>query len=191
MTSTASMAAPILAHVWQFRSFSADTLDALAANAIRETAARGAAVIREGEAGIDAYVVIDGRLEVQIAGKQGPLPIAVLIAGELFGEVAIVAGSERRSASVVALTPVTLLRIDGGAFAQAIADDSHVRPELEAAANRMAVGRFIKSATLLGDLSPAAVAHLAECVHVRRVPSGEVVIRQGDPGTECFLIRDG
>lgn len=191
MTSTASVAAPILAHVWQFRSFSPDTLDALAANATRETAPRGTAVIREGEAGIDAYVVIEGRLEVQIAGKQGPLPIAVLGPGDLFGEVAIVAGAERRSASVVALTPVTLLRIDGNAFARAIADDAHARPELEAAAERMALGRFIKSATLLGDLSPAGVAHLAECVRVRRVASGEVVIRQGDPGTECYLIRDG
>jgi len=132
MKSTPSFAAPILAHVWQFRSFSPDTLDALAANAERETAARGAVVIREGEAGIDAFVVIEGRLEVQIAGKTGPLPIAVLTAGDLFGEVAIVAGAERRTASVVALTPVTLLRIDGASFAQAI-DDDHARPELEAA----------------------------------------------------------
>jgi len=185
------MAAPILAHVWQFRSFSPDTLDALAANAVRETAPRGSVVLREGDAGRDAYVVIEGRLEVQIAGKTGPLPIAVLAAGELFGEVAIVAGSERRTASVVALTAVTLLRIDGRAFAQAIADDSHVRPELEAAANRMAVGRFIKSATLLGDLSPAAVSRLAEAVRVRAVAAGEVVIRQGEPGAECYLIRSG
>ena len=80
-------------------------------------------MIREGDAGIDAFVVIDGRLEVQIAGKNGPLPIAVLGRGRTFGEVAIVAGAERRTASVVALTPVTLLRIDGAAFAQAIADD--------------------------------------------------------------------
>jgi putative peptide zinc metalloprotease protein len=190
MTSTPSFAAPILAHVWQFRSFSPDTLDTLAANAVREKAPRGFVVIREGEAGIDAYVVIDGRLEVQIAGKNGPLPIAVLGPGELFGELAIVAGAERRTASVVALTPVTLLRLDGASFAQAI-DDDNARPELEAAANRMAVGRFIKSATLLGDLAPAALAHLAERVHVRNAVAGEVVIRQGDPGEECFLIRRG
>ena len=190
MTSTPSFAAPILAHVWQFRSFSADTLDALAATAVRETAPRGTVVIREGEAGIDAYVVIDGRLEVQIAGKNGALPIAVLGAGDLFGEVAIVAGAERRTASVVALTPVTLLRLDGAAFAQAI-DDDNARPELEAAANRMAVGRFIKSATMLGDLPPAALAHLAERVRVRAFAAGEVVIRQGEPGEECFLIRHG
>ena len=104
MTSTPSFAAPILAHVWQLRSFSPDTLDTLAANATRETAARDDVVIREGEAGIDAYVVIDGRLEVQIEGKSGPLPIAVLGAGDLFGEVAIVAGAERRTATVVART---------------------------------------------------------------------------------------
>ena len=191
MTSTPSFAAPILAHVWQFRSFSPGTLDLLAANAARETAGRGAVVIREGDAGIDAFVVIDGRLEVQIAGKTGPLPVAVLTAGDLFGEVAIVAGAERRTASVVALTAVTLLRIDGAAFAQAIDDDSHARPELEAAAERMALGRFIKSATMLGELQPAALAHLAERVHTRHAAAGEIVIRQGDPGEECFLVRQG
>ncbi len=190
MTSTPSFAAPILAHVWQLRSFSADTLDTLAANATRETAAKGDVVIREGEAGIDAYVVIDGRLEVQIAGKSGPLPIAVLGPGELFGEVAIVAGAERRTASVVALTPVTLLRLDGASFAQAI-DDDNARPELKAAAERMAVGRFIKSATLLGDLSPGAVARLSERVQIRHASPGEIIIRQGDPGDECYLIRHG
>jgi len=189
--STPSFAAPILAHVWQFRAFSAGTLDALAANAARETAARGAVVLREGAAGTDAFVVIDGRLEVQIAGKSGPLPLAVLGPGDLFGEVAILAGVEGRTASVVALTPATLLRIDGAAFAQAIQDDPHVRTELEAVAERMALGRFIKSATLLGDLPPGALAQLAERVRVRRVAAGEAVIRQGEPGEECFLIRTG
>ena len=191
MTSTPSFAVPILAEVWQFRSFSPDTLDALGAHATREAFARGTAVIREGDAGRDAFVVIDGRLEVQIAGQNGPLPVAVMGTGELFGEVAIVAGAERRTASVIALTAVTLLRIDAAAFAQAIAGDVEARPELEAAAEHMAVGRFIKSATLLGELTPAALAQLAEHVHVRRAGAGEVVIRQGDPGAECFLVRAG
>jgi CRP-like cAMP-binding protein len=191
MTTTASFAARVLERVWQFRSFSADTLDALAACAARETSPKGAVVIREGDAGADAFVVIEGRLEVQIAGARGPLPLAALGPGELFGEIAIVAGDERRTASVVALTPVTLLRIDGVAFAAAIRDDPHVREQLEATAARMAVGRFIKSATLLGDLDPERIAELAEHVHVREAGSGEVVIRQGDPGEECFLIREG
>jgi len=191
MTSTPSFAAPILAHVWQFRSFSPLALDALAANATRETATRGTAVIREGAAGTDAFVVIEGRLEVRIAGPNGPLPVAVLGPGDLFGEVAIVAGVTGRTASVVALAPVTLLRIDGAAFGEAIADDPRARAELQTAAHRMAVARFIKSATLLGELPPGALAKLAERVEERRVAAGEVVIRQGDPGEECFLVRDG
>jgi CRP-like cAMP-binding protein len=192
MTGTASLAAPILARVWQFRSFSPDTLDALAANAYRETAAKGTVVISEGAAGSDAYVVIEGRLEVSIAGKDdAALPVAVLGPGELFGEVAIVAGGERRTASVVALTACTLLRIDGTAFAAAVAGDPHVRTQLEAAAARMAIGRFIKSATVLSDLPPAALADLAERVTVRHAGAGEVVIRKGEPGEECFLVRSG
>lgn len=191
MLGAPSFAAPILARVWQFRSFSAETLDALAAHATRETVARGAIAIAEGDAGTDAFVVIDGRLEVQIAGKTGSLPVAVLTAGDLFGEVAIVEGAERRTASVVALTPSTLLRIDGSAFAEAIEETPHARAELETAAHRMAVGRFIKSATLLGDLSSDALAELAEHVHERRAAAGEAVIRRGEPGEECYLVRDG
>ena len=92
---------------------------------------------------------------------------------------------------MVALTPVTLLRIDGSAFAEAIEETPHARAELETAAHRMAVGRFIKSATLLGDLSAQALAKLAEHVHERRAAQGEEIIRRGDPGEECYLVREG
>jgi CRP-like cAMP-binding protein len=191
MTGTASLAAPILARVWQFRSFSPDTLDALAASSTRESLPKGTVVIVEGSAGIDAFVVIDGRLEVSIAGPSGSLPVAVLGPGELFGEVAIVVGTERRTASVVALTAVTLLRIDGNAFGRAMDDDPRVRAQFEAAADRMAIGRFIKSATVLSDLAPSALAQLAESVRVRLAGAGEIVISKGEPGEECFLVRSG
>jgi CRP-like cAMP-binding protein len=188
--TAATLAAPVLARVWQFRTLSPDALDALAASAARETYAKGATVIAEGEAGVDAFVVIDGRLEVSV-GPTVKLPVAVLTAGDLFGDVAIVAGTERRTASVVALTPATLLRIDGRSFARAMHDNPHVRSQLEAAAERMAIARFIKSATLLSDLGPAALAQLAERVRVRAAGAGEVVIRKGDRGEECYLVRSG
>jgi putative peptide zinc metalloprotease protein len=191
MLGTPSFAAPILARVWQFRSFSAETLDALAARATREVAAKGTVILAEGDAGTDAFIVIDGRLEVQIAGATGALPVAVLNPGDLFGEVAIIEGAERRTASVVALTAVTLLRIDGASFGEALRESPHARAELATAAHHMAVGRFIKSATMLGDLSAIALAQLAEHVHERSVAAGETVIRRGDPGEECYLVRDG
>jgi hypothetical protein len=43
-----TLAAPALGRVWQFRSFSPDTLDVLAANAFRETVPKGTMVIAEG-----------------------------------------------------------------------------------------------------------------------------------------------
>jgi CRP-like cAMP-binding protein len=191
MMAAASFAGPILSRVWQFHAFSPQTLDTLVAHSMRETAPKGAYILHEGAAGCDAFVVIEGRLEVQIAGKNSALPVAVLTAGDLFGEVAIIEGTEVRTASVVALTPVTLLRIDGDTLREAIEHTPHTRAELSAAAHHMAVGRFIKSATLLGELPPEAVARLAQHVHERRVVAGDTVIERGEPGEECFLIRTG
>jgi CRP-like cAMP-binding protein len=188
---TPSVAGPVLARVWQFHSFSPETIDELAAHATRETAPKGTVVLAEGDAGTDAFVVLEGRLEVQIAGKSGPLPVACLTPGDLFGEVAIVEGRDQRTASVIALTPVTLLRIDGASFAAAIDESPHVRAELQTAARHMAIARFIKSATLLGELSSHALAVLAEHVYERRASPGEIIIRRGEPGEECFLVRSG
>ena len=166
-------------------------LDVLAAHASLATAVKGVRIIEEGGADSDIFIVIEGRLEVQISGKSGPLPVAVLGPDELFGEVAIVSRIPRRTASVVTLTNVTLLRIDGETFSEALEESPYAREELEAAAHHMEVGRFIKSATLLGDLPNAALAQLAERVGERRVHAGEDVVLRGEPGEECFLVRSG
>ena len=185
-----SDAATALARVWQLRRLSSTARDVLAAAARRESVARGTVVIAEGDAGIDAFVVIAGRFEVSVAGKHGPLPVAALGPDELFGEVAVVTGAHR-SASVIAVTPAEVLRIDGAALERVLADAPAVRAELEATAAEMAVGRFIKSATPLGDLPADALGRLAERVTLRRAPAGEAIVSKGEPGDVCFLVHRG
>jgi putative peptide zinc metalloprotease protein len=183
-------AAGVLARVWQLRGLSSKARAVLAAASRFEAVAKGTAVLVEGEEGRDAFVVVAGRLEVSIAGKNGQLPVATLAADELFGEIAIVAHS-RRTATVTALTPAILLRLDGDALTAALDEAPLVRVELEAAAAQMAVGRFIKSATLLGDLPAEALANLAERVQKRTAAAGEAIVRKGDPGDVCFLVHRG
>src|ERR1700682_1950698 len=95
-------AASAIAQVWQLRDLSPEATDALTAAGGVEPQLDGAAIIRQGETGEDAFVLIDGRLEVRIDGRHGPVPIAVLGPGELFGEQAILDPANVRTARVVA-----------------------------------------------------------------------------------------
>lgn len=74
----------------------------------REQIAAGAEVFRFGEPGESAYVVESGRVEVLAADGR---PLALLGVGALFGEVALL-DQQARTATVRALEPTTLLRIE-------------------------------------------------------------------------------
>lgn len=187
MTSTVAT----LARVWQLRELSQEALAALAAASNVETYAKDTVVIAQGDIGEDAFVVVTGRLEVLVDGRRGPVPVAVVGPGEMVGELAVLDSSHVRSATVMTLAPSQLVRVDGIALAAAIAQTPVLRAELEATSHRMAIGRFIKAATLLSELPPDALADIAARVRVRNVAAGDTAIVQGEPGFEAFLVRSG
>jgi CRP-like cAMP-binding protein len=77
--------------------------------------ARGEHIIEEGAAGDSFFVVDRGEVEVrkELGGVQRPL--ARLMEGQFFGEMALLTGS-RRAATVVAVTDVDLFTIDKTGF---------------------------------------------------------------------------
>jgi CRP-like cAMP-binding protein len=77
----------------------------------------GAEIIREGEVGESIYIVVDGRVQVAKGGR----PVAELAEREVFGEMALLDPAPR-SASVKALTEVTLLTIRREDFADIMAE---------------------------------------------------------------------
>jgi ATP-binding cassette subfamily B protein len=95
-----------------------ETLGRLAARMEREELPAGSAVVREGDRGDRFYVVLAGMLAVSQASRG---PQSVLRPGDYFGEVAL-AMEIPRTASVRALTPVTLASCDRATF------DEFVRP---------------------------------------------------------------
>jgi CRP-like cAMP-binding protein len=73
--------------------------------------APGDVIIRAGEPADAMYVIIDGNVDIRLADKS----IDVAGRGEIIGEMALVDQSNR-SASVHALTPLRLARIDRRRF---------------------------------------------------------------------------
>jgi CRP/FNR family cyclic AMP-dependent transcriptional regulator len=94
-------------------------IGSVAALAGEERHAGGEAVFEESSASTDLFVVLDGRVCVEIdapaASGEGHehLQLAVLREGEVFGEIAFLEG-KRRSARVSAMDGVRVARLDGG-----------------------------------------------------------------------------
>jgi ATP-binding cassette, subfamily B, bacterial len=107
-----------LARVPLFTGLSGQTLAGLANAMRREQILPGAAVVQEGEEGDRFYVVLSGVLTVS---QQALGARRVLRPGDTFGEVALALGVPR-TASVRAMTPVTVASCDREAF------DRYVRP---------------------------------------------------------------
>ncbi len=95
-----------------------ETLARLASNMTREEIAAGEGVVIEGEADDRFYVVLSGMLTVSQRSRGAQ---SLLRPGDYFGEVAL-AMNVPRTASVRALTPVTVASCDRETF------DEFIRP---------------------------------------------------------------
>jgi CRP-like cAMP-binding protein len=98
----------------------------------------GHVALREGEFAFDLYAIKQGAAEVQRRGE----PIAVLRAGDCFGELGVSRPdtgrwSRRRTASVVVTEPTDVIAIDGGAI-RSLSDEI---PELRDALHQLAATR--------------------------------------------------
>jgi hypothetical protein len=82
---------------------------------------QGETIIRRGDPGTAAYVIVEGRAGV----SAGALPVRELGPGEVFGELALITSSPR-SADVVALTDVDLMVLEREAFHRQISQNPEV-----------------------------------------------------------------
>ena len=81
---------------------------------------KGSTILREGEAGDDAFIICQGKARVLKNIKGQSVQINTLAEGDVFGELAII-GNCPRSATVVAETDLMVMRIQKEAFMNLIA----------------------------------------------------------------------
>jgi MFS family permease len=107
-----------------FASVSHGGIDQLASAAEEIDVLPGDSIIREGDPADAFYAIVEGTFAVTALG-QAPNEVQLddLTVGEYFGEIGLI---ERmpRTASVSALTPSRLLRIDGAAFLDALTESA-------------------------------------------------------------------
>lgn len=103
-----------------FASVSDGSVDQLAGSAEFEDVETQQVVIRQGEPADAFFVIESGDFAVSAVDPRGrSVELPAMSAGDYFGEIGLIENSER-TATVTALSPARILRIDGEAFVEAL-----------------------------------------------------------------------
>lgn len=117
-----------LAEVPMFSACTKKELGIIGRNADEVTFDAGAELVREGEAGSEFFILMNGKASVSRKGRE----LAVIGPGEWFGELALL-DKAPRNATVTATTPVSVIVLSQRAFKGLLA-------EVPAMSNRLLTG---------------------------------------------------
>lgn len=104
----------------------------------------GTVVVAEGQTGDRLFLIEQGKAEVTTRGATGPVVLAQLEREDMFGEIALLATSRRRQATVTALTPLWTLTLSAQAFDRALTAFPDARIDVAAMAETLLTAKFLK-----------------------------------------------
>lgn len=106
-----------------FRGLPDDRLDAVGRVSMMRSVPRGSVVVHAGDRTDFVYFVLTGNAKVLVSDEEGrEVILSILGPGEMFGEMSVL-DENPRSATVVAVTPATLVAISKGDFRRLLAEN--------------------------------------------------------------------
>lgn len=157
----------------------------------------GDVLARQGDEADEVFVVVDGEIEVSVDVSDGrgqqTLELATLGAGDVAGEITVVAGG-RRTASLVAATAATVLVIGRASFEEWLLSHPDEMSDLIRGArdrlDRTLVARILRD--LVGETAgDVAMTTLVERLDLTRLEAGEHLFTQGDESDAAYIVVSG
>lgn len=147
-------------------------------------------IAREGEEGDEAYVVLDGAVQVCVRGPGGnQLTIARLERGDLVGEQACLETGNRRHASLVAAGKATLAVVPGETVRAALAGDPRAAELMVERGQRHALERLHKFSATGAEI--AKMLESAGNLQIRTLAAGEFLFSEGDTADFAGVVLSG
>ena len=122
----------LVAKVPLFRTLDAARITAVAGVLRARRAGRGERLIRKGDQADSMYFIVSGEVEVDL---ETSAPKGRLVAGDFFGEIALIA-ERTRTATIIALSPCKLLVLDKDDFESFMHEHPDLREVVRVAAMR-------------------------------------------------------
>ena len=141
-------------------------------------------MIQEGDQGDCLYVIGSGTLSCSkvFPGKTDPTFLKQYQAGEAFGELALLYNAPR-AATITANDVCVLWKLDRDTFNHIVKDAAQRRREKYES--------FLGQVPIFETMEPYERSKLADAFTEKRVAAGEMIIREGEPGNELFLLQAG
>jgi CRP-like cAMP-binding protein len=181
----------LLAEVPAFSHLPDPVLEDLASRLTEERFRSAGRVVVEGDTDDRLYLIVEGRAEASTIGPSGIVPLATLGPGELFGELSLLEAGSSRQATVTVVEPLLLLSLRATDFRLALDAHPEGRAAFEKLADDLLVTKLLKQASPFSTLDGERLRRLAARLERLEVPTGETIIRQGEAGEECYVLRSG
>src|SRR5712692_308608 len=149
------------------------------------TLKQGDTLIEERSVGDDAYLLVDGSVRIVAQGENRTL--ALVGAPALVGEMAVVQG-QGRSATVLADTPCTVLRLPGKELRRLMDQQPLFSSAMRERADLLLADAFLKRKSPLRDLPAEIVSTLATRLRPRELEPDQLIVGNDD---DLYLVRRG
>ncbi|MHA7965540.1 cyclic nucleotide-binding domain-containing protein [Paenibacillus sp. CAU 1782] len=151
----------------------------------------GEVFITEGEFGDCCYFIMSGEAVVSSRNLIGrPVLLGVLGEGALVGEIALLL-KEKRTADIKALGELTVLRLGSAPFYHLAKTSPLFHESLVFTARIRQVHGLLRKATMWSSIADAELRGLAEVTARRQVAKGEIILTEGRPAQELYMIARG
>jgi len=155
--------------------------------------APGATLMRQGDAGDELYLVLDGRLSVGVEHDDGTTTTVDEIGpGGVVGEMALLTGAPR-SATVQSIGRCDLARLSRADFERLAAHYPEALQEfLRRILPRLRRTQLVRVLTeLFGDLDEAALRAIEARLAWVPLAGGATLFREGDGGDDVYIVVNG
>merc|ERR1719300_115961 len=143
------------------------------------TAIPGEVIIQQGDEGDNFYIIDSGDVEVFVNGER----VITIGEGGSFGELALIYGTPRAATVKAGDADVKLWGIDRDSYRR-ILMGSTIR-------KRKMYDEFLSKVSILESLDKWERLTVADALEAVSIDDGAVVVKQGEPGNDFFIIVDG
>ncbi len=167
-----------------FRELSVLQLREMLLDSTVRSFAKGEALFARNEPGSSLFALADGSVLVEVSAAD-PSVTVPREQGSIVGEVGLISG-RKRGATVRAAEPCVAVELSRTAALKLMA----TAPSVERAITRISIERQLLQMFGSG-LTREDVAEVVGLAEVRTVKASEVVLAEGDTGTDIYVIRRG